>query len=252
MNCRRWSRSAAAGCDRHQSVWFPKFFTCPPDVSLDLGSPSVSPAMDYQLGQSESISHAFHRIGAEVVSQIRAGVTKADPEGIHEARKGCKWLRAMLRLLRSGLDADAAATEVRRIRRLARLLGGGRDATIRLLSFLSLGLEGFDNLEKRLETDAAAEHSYQVRPEGQRKAHLAIDTLERGWTELRLKRGDWRHIGRGIERSYRRARKGFCSLGKDPADEHLHEWRKRAKDLMYHVRLLQPSKPKKSRRIDNQ
>jgi CHAD domain-containing protein len=208
--------------------------------------------MDYQLGKSESISAAFHRAGTEVISQIRVGASKADPEGIHEARKGCKWLRAMLRLLRSGLEADAAATEIRRIRRLAHLLGGVRDATIRLLSFRSLGLEGFDNLEKRLETDAAAEHSYHVSPKAQRKAQLAIDTLERGWTALRLKRGGWRHIGRGIERSYCRARKGFCSLGKNPADEHLHEWRKRAKDLMYHVRLLEPSKPKKVSRIENQ
>jgi CHAD domain-containing protein len=207
--------------------------------------------MDYQLGQSESISDAFHRVGAEVISQIRSGVTKADPEGIHEARKGCKWLRATLRLLRSGLDSDAAATEVRRIRRLAHLLGGARDATIRLLSFRSLGLEGLDNLEKRLEKDATAEHSHQVTQKAQRNAHLAIDTLERGWTALCLKRGGWRHIGRGIERSYRRARKGFCSLGKDPADEQLHQWRKRSKDLMYHVRLLQPLKPKRVHRIEN-
>jgi CHAD domain-containing protein len=207
--------------------------------------------MNYQLSPTESVSNAFHRIGAEVVARIRAGMTAADEAGIHDVRRGCKWLRATLRLLRSGLDTDATATEVRRIRRLAHMLGGARDAAVRLISFRSLGLE-LDSLERRLKKEADAEHKRQLSSEGRRKAHLAIEALEKGWMALRLNRRGWRHIGGGIERSYRRARKSFRCLGKNPPNEQLHNWRKRAKDLMYHVRLLQQIKPKKMRRIERQ
>lgn len=206
--------------------------------------------MDYQLGKSESVSAAFHRIGAEVVRRMRMGVMEADTAGIHEARKGCKWLRASLRLLRSALDPDATKTELRRIREIARMLGGVRDATIRLVSFRSLGVEGFDELERSLEEEAASEHQHQLNVQGQRKAHGAINRLEASWSKLRVEGGGWRHIGRGIERSYRRARKGFHRAKEDPADEKIHEWRKRAKDLLYHVRLLRRIKPGKMGKLE--
>jgi CHAD domain-containing protein len=206
--------------------------------------------MDYQIGKSESVSDAFHRIGSEVISRMREGVTTADTEGIHEARKGCKWLRASLRLLRSALDRDAVKAELRRIRNVAHMLSGVRDATIRLISFRSLGVEGFDELERRLEDEASGERSLQLNAAGQRKALLAINSLEKDWSKLRLKNGGWRHIGRGVERSYRRARQGFRGLDDDAADEKIHEWRKRAKDLLYHVRLLQPIKPKKMGKLE--
>lgn len=207
-------------------------------------------SMNTQLGQSESIGDAFHRIGADVVARMRMGVTAADTAGVHEARKGCKWLRASLRLLRSALDPDAMATELRRIRGIAHMFGGVRDATIRLIAFRSLGVEGFDDLEHRLEQGAREEHGHQFSAESQRKAHVAINALERGWAELSVKGGGWRHIGRGIERSYRRARKGFRRMEQDPTDGKIHEWRKRAKDLLYHVRLLRPMKPGKMGKLE--
>jgi CHAD domain-containing protein len=206
--------------------------------------------MDYQLGKSESVRDAFQRIGSEVISQMREGVKAADTAGIHEARKGCKWLRASLRLLRNALDRDAARAELRRIRKIARMLGGVRDAAIRLISFRSLGVEGFDELEHRLESEANAERSLQLNAAGQRKALLAIDVLEKGWRRLRVKNGGWRHLGRGVERSYRSARKGFSKMDQNVEDEKIHEWRKRAKDLLYHVRLLQPIKPRKMGKLE--
>jgi CHAD domain-containing protein len=206
--------------------------------------------MDFTLGRTESINQAFRRIGAEVIGQIRAGVTAADETGIHEARKGCKWLRATLRLLRTGLEPDNTAAEIRRIRRFARMLGNVRDATIRLVSFRTLDLQDLDGLERQLEEEAGTEHQQRLNPEGQSKALQAIDALEKGWMGLRLSRGGWRHLGRGIERSYRRTCKGLRRVDEDPTDVNIHEWRKRVKDLMYHVRLLLPIKPKNMKRLE--
>ena len=47
-------------------------------------------------------------------------------------------------------------------------------------------------------------------------------------------------IGGGLKRSYRRGRKAFRQARARPDDEHLHEWRKRAKDTWYHLRLIAP------------
>jgi CHAD domain-containing protein len=206
--------------------------------------------MDYQLGATESVPKAFDRLGSEIIAEIRAGVALDNAEGTHQARKGCKWLRALLRLLRTGLDAGSSATQRGRIRRVARMLGTVRDATIRLTAFRSLGLTAFESLEKQLEAEAEAEQSQQSGREGRQKLQTAIDTLERGWKSLRLKRARWRQVTAGIERSYRRARRGLRRAERDPSDLNLHEWRKRSKELMYHVRLLRPIKPKRMSELE--
>ncbi len=43
----------------------------------------------------------------------------------------------------------------------------------------------------------------------------------------------------GLEREYRRGRGALRAVRKDPSAEAVHQWRKRVKDLWYHLRLLQ-------------
>jgi CHAD domain-containing protein len=43
----------------------------------------------------------------------------------------------------------------------------------------------------------------------------------------------------GLEREYRRGRSALRAVRGDPSAEAVHEWRKRVKDLWYHLRLLQ-------------
>jgi CHAD domain-containing protein len=47
----------------------------------------------------------------------------------------------------------------------------------------------------------------------------------------------------GSERAYRRGRDAFRAALDDPSAERLHDWRKRAKDLWYHQRLLRDAWP---------
>ena len=42
----------------------------------------------------------------------------------------------------------------------------------------------------------------------------------------------------GLRRAYSRGRKRYLEARADPSDEALHEWRKRSKDLWYHLRLV--------------
>ena len=43
----------------------------------------------------------------------------------------------------------------------------------------------------------------------------------------------------GLLRSYRRGRRAWRAARDEPSAEHLHEWRKRVKDLWYHLSLLE-------------
>jgi CHAD domain-containing protein len=47
----------------------------------------------------------------------------------------------------------------------------------------------------------------------------------------------------GLRRSYKRGRVALKASRRSPTDERLHEWRKRAKDLWYQVRLFKKSWP---------
>lgn len=53
----------------------------------------------------------------------------------------------------------------------------------------------------------------------------------------------WKALGRGVKTAYRQGRRAYQTVLEDPSPENFHEWRKRAKDLWYHVRLLQPVWP---------
>ena len=58
-----------------------------------------------------------------------------------------------------------------------------------------------------------------------------------------LRRGGWKAPEPGLERSYQRGRRAFARARGKPTVHSLHEWRKRTKDLWYHLRLLKAASP---------
>jgi CHAD domain-containing protein len=61
--------------------------------------------------------------------------------------------------------------------------------------------------------------------------------------QWRLNRSGWKAVKRGLRKSYRRGRRAFKRAQDDPTTERLHDWRKRAKDHWYHLRVLEPIAP---------
>jgi CHAD domain-containing protein len=53
----------------------------------------------------------------------------------------------------------------------------------------------------------------------------------------------------GLKRIYRRGRKAMDRAADDPRDEHLHELRKRSKDLWYSAQILRPAGPKPMKKL---
>jgi CHAD domain-containing protein len=165
-------------------------------------------------------------------------------DAVHGARKDLKKLRTVLRLLRDALGKKRHRRADARFRNAARALSGARDAEVKLETLKGLGereaglpaaaVEAWRNI---LERDRAAATD-TVRSE--RLAAEAVEEIEAGLEEIQgwsLEGDSWKTIGPALTRSYRRGRKAMkAAEGGDEVD--LHEWRKRAKDLWYELRLL--------------
>jgi CHAD domain len=76
------------------------------------------------------------------------------------------------------------------------------------------------------------------------EAARAIDAGGRAIDDWDLPAGRWAPIGDGFTSAYGRGRKALALVKDfDGEKEAVHEWRKRAKDLWYHLRILEPVWP---------
>lgn len=211
--------------------------------------------MAYQFETTEPVAESFCRCAREEIdralSELTDGVKVAPVTAVHEARKALKMERSLLRLGRGALGRRPRGRANAQLRDAARRLSGARDADVMLdaLGALAERYAGqvpestFAALRERLEQERA-----RTRAEVAGSGELAAATDElravrAGMDGWRLRAGGWSAIEPGLERSYRRGRAAFALARRDPSVENLHSFRKRAKDLWYHLRLLGPSAP---------
>lgn len=201
----------------------------------------------------EGLADRLRRVVEDQVEQALAEVADDDlgtDETIHQVRKRCKKVRAVLRLVRPGLDTYDASNAA--FRDAARRLSDHRDAQ----SFL----EALDDLAAHF-GDLVPTSSFEPVRAGL-VAHRdgltgpdtdvedliddVADELERACDALgdAVVEGDrYEVVAGGIAKSYGRARKALAEAYADPQAARFHEWRKRAKYHRYHVRLLADSWP---------
>jgi CHAD domain-containing protein len=171
---------------------------------------------------------------------------EADPvDAVHEARKHLKKSRALLRLVRPGLPASFCRHENATLRDAGQALSAARDADVLV--------ETVDKLAERYAGRLPAETFAQLRtafaaPAAGAPPDLAavLGTLRAAAARVEdwpLERCDWETVVRGIATAYRRGRTAFAVARHEPTAVNLHAWRKRAKDLWYHERLLTPVWP---------
>jgi CHAD domain-containing protein len=211
----------------------------------------------YELEKDEGLAAGLTRVAAgraeKALERLRGvGSGEADSaEAIHGARKDMKKLRTVLRLVRDRLPKGASGRENQRFRDAARALSASRDAEVKLGTLDALAA-GADELPENavaswrriLETDReAAAISARDEPAVERAMELIESGLEaiEAWT---LEGDSWEVVGGGLSRTYRRGRKAMRAAEADPSEHNFHEWRKRAKDLWYGLRLLQGAWPR--------
>ncbi|HEU5162012.1 MAG TPA: CHAD domain-containing protein [Thermoanaerobaculia bacterium] len=165
-------------------------------------------------------------------------------DAIHEARKHLKKARALLRLLRPQLG-EGFAWENGVCREAARLLAGARDARAmveaarRLESASSIWSPVAERMAQRAEARAMPGEEQERLFASFEERVRGVDARLRSWRGLRstvdLADGATRIFETGRRRFRRAIRRGDAVS--------VHAWRKRAKDLWYHARLVRGLDP---------
>lgn len=241
--------------------------------------------MAYEFEQDESVASASARIGIEQVAaalawlDVASGdeVTSAETgddvlafvagevdrdasveEAVHEARKCCKRIRGLARLVRPAMEDAYDATNTA-TRDAARELSPIRDAHALLATFDDLVAAHADQvpdtgilavragLDERADAaTTASAHNLDRIGAARRLLSQAREEID-AWPLDDLEPDDLCDaVAAGIARTAGRGAARFGDvLATDgpPPDELLHQWRKRVKYSWYHVSLLEPAAP---------
>lgn len=173
-------------------------------------------------------------------------------EGIHQARKRFKELRALLRLVRKPLGKHFADDNLR-LRDAGRRLAESRDATAMLESWEALARrnpplfdsEPFRQIRSRLQTRAAPGSEAHGELDDEVTQVLAeLRVLSEELQHWKLRGRGFALLAAGLRRTYAEGAQDLVAAEENGTDELLHEWRKRVKDHWYHCQLLAPCWPK--------
>jgi CHAD domain-containing protein len=161
---------------------------------------------------------------------------------VHGARSRCKKLRGLLRLVRGSLD-EIYERENGILRDAARSLAPARDAAVVPQTFENLiqdqrfGRTCTNAVRRILKASReAANGSADSRALLAKSAETFRAILPRIET-WQLDDREFRAIRHGLDRCYRRSRMAMQAAEKGDAAD-WHEWRRRAKDHWFHMRLL--------------
>ncbi|HEY6757887.1 MAG TPA: CHAD domain-containing protein [Baekduia sp.] len=213
--------------------------------------------MSYRLDLGVPVPDALRAVLVARLEHAHGALRDADPnaaaEAIHDARKDIKKARALLRLARSGLTEDAYRGENERLRDIARSLSAAREADV-LTETFELVATRLVGQAPELELDTlrvrVAEIATSLRPSEASGAgaipEQVVGALEEAIARARtldLDRCDTDTLVAGSVRAYARGAQALTAARHDTTAENLHDWRKRAKDLWYHQRLLRDAWP---------
>ena len=208
--------------------------------------------MAYRFKRKESVSKAVRRLGCERVKHALACLNQADrAEAIHGARKNIKKARAVARLVREQIAKKEFRRLADALRDAASQLAAPRDAYIRTQTLRKL----MRDFRGRLPPAAMRHTSDTLRADfrqqikcfldagGPRAVEQALHRAAKTLRHLEVDQRGWQAIGPGVKTAYRKGRRACRTARATPAPANFHAWRKRAKDLWYQVRLLQPAWP---------
>lgn len=205
--------------------------------------------VSYRIEPDELVEAALRRVAHE---QLEKALNEIDDpalgvhETVHQSRKRCKKLRALVRLVRKSFDGYAEAN--RALRDAARRVSDLRDAQVHVETIVALRAARAPVLDdgvlapiqERLE---AHREDLVHRPDGAkprieqvRAALVETQAAVDGWT---LDDDGFDAVAGGLRKTYGRARDRMKDAYDDETVEAFHEWRKRCKYHRYHVRLLQ-------------
>lgn len=215
-----------------------------------------TPSRSYRLKTREAPAEGLRRIALgraeKAVERLEGAEGDELAAAIHGARKDLKKLRGALRMVRHQLGKKRFKAENRRYRDTGRLLSGSRDAEVKLETLTHLHHQSPhlpDRTVERWEGMLEAERDQlaaSARDDRDGRIAGAIGAIEKGQDEIRrwpLRTDSWALVEPGLTRTYGDGRRAMKRVLADDAAENVHEWRKRAKDLWYQLRIVRDAWP---------
>ena len=197
--------------------------------------------MAFEIRLNRDACHEISRIAREEIDRAIGalnGAREGRLNGIHEARKRFKALRALLRLVAPRLGATFRR-ENRWYRDVARKLAAAREAQVSLETLDRLGDAGSPTLRREFEARYEALRREQLQDEG------GLEVLVADLARARERVARWPLAGNafaviepGLRATYRQGRKGFRRALQGASATGLHEWRKDVKYHRHHLELL--------------
>lgn len=206
--------------------------------------------MGYRLEPSLPVTRSVREAALSELDSARSWLAENDIHTeIHNARKGLKRLRSLIRLVHPGIPKPLSNYLGTGLRDIGRELAPARDAQV-LLEILDklaqrspklAASEMFGKMQGRLERRRAT-----VEVEGAaiiEKARQDLDRLRPTLARLAVFPDDFEPLREGAEKQYRAAQKGFSGAFKSSSDEALHDWRKQVQRHWRQLQLLAPCCP---------
>lgn len=206
--------------------------------------------MRYCFKRRERVSKSVERIAGDQLDRALKELRgKSSDAAVHRARKRLKVVRAVLRLVRPGLKPAVFDRENTAFRDIGRQLSVVRDADALLEVIESLHPQRTPSATFARVVAHVRQHRRSVRREFF-EGEGTIGELRQSIADARARLPDWTDNGittgtimKGLRRSYGRARQSFEAARRSQNDGRWHEWRKRTKDVWYHLRLIEPIWP---------
>lgn len=209
---------------------------------------------DFVLLPGEPPAAAVRRIVTEQIDGAIGQLQRLDEldEGIHEARKHFKRIRAVLRLVRGPLPEEIYDAENVFFRDAGRVLSPLRDSAVHMetLDLLKETFEEQLSAEAFGTVRAALDEKHQAVLQSVKSDPQTLAAIRASLADARQRVGGWPLpaagfdlFAKGLKKIYKRGRKEKVTAWDQPSAENFHAWRKRVKYLWYHTTLLQPVWP---------
>ncbi|MDE0076321.1 MAG: CHAD domain-containing protein [Caldilineaceae bacterium] len=217
--------------------------------------------MNFILIPEEAPSDSLRRIAYEQIGGAIAQLQRKDDlnEGIHEARKHFKRVRALLRLTRGALPAETYVFENQCFRDLGRLLSPIRDSAVYIetLDLLRdshrelIADDAFLRLRKRLVGEHRTLLNEFAQDEQRQESIIgSLRCAQPRVAEWHFQQSEFSMFRGGLLRIYGRGRAEKVAAFSQPTTECFHAWRKRVKYLWYHLQILQPLWPAQLKAVE--
>jgi CHAD domain-containing protein len=199
-------------------------------------------ARRFELDPDEPAAEGVRRIARGQLDDVAEHLDVSDDKSVHEARKSFKRLRALVRLSRYELGDEVRRRENAAFRDAGRALSGTRDAAVLVETLDGLDPKAFRGLRAALAEDSGGQPDEAAVKQAVDDARARVET----WP---LNGDAAAALASGFKRIRKRGRGAYKAAKREPSTEHLHELRKRTKDLWHAAQILTPEKPKRMRKL---